>query len=82
MDEQKYLIVHNRHGFEDLTRDVKSFIPDGNNINISFHNSEKTFPYAKKNIIFSDNPSVIKNDIAISGHIELNSEKNFYLVIF
>ena len=45
MDEQKYLIVDNRQGFKDLTGDVKSIKSRGNLVDISFHNSEKTFAY-------------------------------------
>lgn len=75
MDEQKYLIVDNRQGFKDLTGDVKSIKSRGNLVDISFHNSEKTFAYARKNIIFSNKPVFIENDIAINGHIELNAEK-------
>ena len=75
MDEQKYLIVDNRQGFKDLTGDVKSIKSRGNLVDISFHNSEKTFAYARKNIIFSDKPAVIENDVAINGHIELNASK-------
>ena len=75
MDEQKYLIVDKRQGFKDLTGDVKSIKSRGNLVDISFHNSEKTFAYARKNIIFSDKPVLIENDVAINGHIELNAEK-------
>ena len=75
MDEQKYLIVDNRQGFKDLTSDVKSIKSRGNLVDITFHKSEKTFAYAEKNIIFSDAPAVIENDVAINGHIELNAEK-------
>ena len=75
MDEQKYLIVDNRQEFKDLTGDVKSIKSRGNLVDISFHNSEKTFAYARKNIIFSDKPALIENDVAINGHIELNAEK-------
>ena len=73
MDEQKYLIVDNRQGFKDLTSDVKSIKFRGNLVDISFHNSEKTFAYSRKNVIFSDKPAVIENDVAINGHIELNA---------
>ena len=75
MDELKYLIVDNRQEFKDLTGDVKSIKARGNLVDISFHNSEKTFAYARKNIIFSDKPALIENDVAINGHIELNAEK-------
>ena len=75
MDEQKYLIVDNRQGFKDLTSDVKSIKFRGNLVDISFHNSEKTFAYSRKKVIFSDKPAVIENDVAIKGHIELNAEK-------
>jgi hypothetical protein len=75
MDEQKFLIVDNRQGFKDLTGDVKSIKSRGNLVDISFHNSEKTFVYSRKNVIFSDKPAVIENDVAINGHIELNASK-------
>ena len=75
MDEQKYLIVDNRQGFKDLTGDVKSIKAHGNLVDISFYNSEKNFAYARKNIIFSDKPVLIENDVAINGHIKLNAEK-------
>ena len=75
MDEQKFLIVDKRQGFKDLTGDVESIKSRGDFVDISFRNSEKTFAYARKNIIFSDKPALIENDVAINGHIELNSEK-------
>ena len=75
MDEQKFLIVDKRQGFKDLTGDVKSIKSRGDFVDISFRNSEKTFAYARKNIIFSEKPALIENDIAINGRIELNAEK-------